>query len=372
MIILASILAIAYFLLQWQYVQHWQKLPSPESRSSDHSTFVSIIIPARNEEKHIESCLNSILNQDYPAEQMEVIVVDDYSVDRTSEIVRGIADARVHLIQLNDGNPGGKKIALSKGIELSKGEWLITVDGDCTLSKDAIAASVDYFETRQAKIVTGPVLIDQAHSTIEEFQSLELTGLMLITGSGFESGWHQLANGAFLSFSKESFQEVGGYEGHLNFTSGDDVFLMESIYSKYPNHAYFLKSQDTVALTSPVSDWTSLINQRMRWASKNQGLNNQRITLIWAFVWLYSLLTVVSIIGSVFFISGCFKAVLILFLIKAFSDYYLLSEASTFFKKEKLMRRFIPMSFIHVLFTVYIGVRSSLTGNRFQWKGRKG
>ncbi|MEJ7674182.1 MAG: glycosyltransferase [Chitinophagaceae bacterium] len=66
------------------------------------NTYISIIIPARNEEDNISSCLQSITNQSYPKNLFETIVVDDFSTDMTGEIVKSFAEKNVLLISLKD------------------------------------------------------------------------------------------------------------------------------------------------------------------------------------------------------------------------------------------------------------------------------
>ena len=76
----------------------------------------SIIIAARNEETHIGPCLESLLAQDFPREQMEIIVVDDQSVDQTAAIVKRYADRGIRLISLGKEDAFGKKAAIARGI----------------------------------------------------------------------------------------------------------------------------------------------------------------------------------------------------------------------------------------------------------------
>ncbi|MFA0332450.1 glycosyltransferase family 2 protein [Vibrio cyclitrophicus] len=97
---------------------------------------VSIIVPAYNVELFIESCLKSILNQDY--EKLEVIVINDGSTDSSLAIIREISklDYRVRVL---DSENSGVSSARNKGMAISRGEYLIFVDGDDYLSTDYIS-----------------------------------------------------------------------------------------------------------------------------------------------------------------------------------------------------------------------------------------
>lgn len=100
---------------------------------------VSIIIPAKNEETNIESCLKSILSIDYPREEYEVIVVDNGSTDATVSIAQSLG-AVVH------GKPGLKISALRNfGAKIAKGSILTFIDADCTVDPDWLQQAEKYF-----------------------------------------------------------------------------------------------------------------------------------------------------------------------------------------------------------------------------------
>src|SRR6201991_817413 len=92
-IISCSVLAVYGALIAW-YLRAWKSIPSftplisGSSRSGGHRTRISVIIPARNEEQNIVSCLDSLARQTYPRELYEVVVVDDHSADGTANSVR--------------------------------------------------------------------------------------------------------------------------------------------------------------------------------------------------------------------------------------------------------------------------------------------
>jgi glycosyltransferase involved in cell wall biosynthesis len=91
------------------------------------------MIAARNEEDKIYNTISDILAQDYPSHLVELIVVDDHSTDRTSEIVLSFADRGVKLLVLNESKPlnSYKKKAITEAIKLSESELIITTDVAC-------------------------------------------------------------------------------------------------------------------------------------------------------------------------------------------------------------------------------------------------
>lgn len=118
----------------------WNAVKRPVIKVQDYNTKVTILIAARNEEERIHLTIEDILSQDYPKHLTEIIIVDDHSTDRTSEIIKGYAPQGVKLLTLNEDKPlnSYKKKALSEAINLSTGELMVATDADCRMEKMAI------------------------------------------------------------------------------------------------------------------------------------------------------------------------------------------------------------------------------------------
>ncbi len=101
---------------------------------------ISVIIPAKNAEETLEQCLVAVLNQIGLEESNEVIVVDDGSTDRTSEIVEGFD---VEVIRLEGEGPGAARNA---GAEIARGEILLFTDSDCEPAENWLSEMVKPFE----------------------------------------------------------------------------------------------------------------------------------------------------------------------------------------------------------------------------------
>jgi GT2 family glycosyltransferase len=107
---------------------------------------VTVMIPARDEEAFIERCLRSVLAQDAP--NLQVIVIDGASKDRTADVVRSVAagDLRVELIE----NPASMiSRSLNLGLRRARGRWLVRVDAHCTIPPDYVRRVVRHLETGQ-------------------------------------------------------------------------------------------------------------------------------------------------------------------------------------------------------------------------------
>jgi chlorobactene glucosyltransferase len=126
-----------------------------ESTAGADAPFVSMIIPARNEERAIEGTLRCLLLQQYPA--FEVILVDDRSSDRTGQIAREISEdePRLRVVMGEDLPDGwlGKPWALHQGAAVAKGDLLLFLDADIVYHPHALAAAVDFLTRSGAGMI---------------------------------------------------------------------------------------------------------------------------------------------------------------------------------------------------------------------------
>jgi len=129
------------------------------SKSVEQLPPVSVIIPVRNEEEHIEQCLTSVLDQDYPSDKLEIVVVDGLSEDDTREIaVRMLnnnhsINSRI-LTNPDQATPAG----LNQGIRDSSGEMIMRLDGHSRIASDYIAKCVHTAQRTGAWCVGGSAI----------------------------------------------------------------------------------------------------------------------------------------------------------------------------------------------------------------------
>ena len=119
---------------------------------------VSIVIPTRNEEKHIEKCINSILENDYP--EKEIIVVDGMSNDKTRKILKKYKE-----IKLIDNPDKITPIALNIGIKNSSGDYVMIAGAHSTYSKNYISECVKKLDENKCDIAGGKVVTIPGNNT---------------------------------------------------------------------------------------------------------------------------------------------------------------------------------------------------------------
>ncbi|GJM32199.1 MAG: glycosyl transferase [Saprospiraceae bacterium] len=375
-LVLTILLAGFYICNTLRYLYWWRRLPEWSLPTKfKPQTFVSILIPARNEAINIAACLQSILSQNYPTQLIEIIVIDDFSDDLTPEIVQGFNDVRIRYLSLADfvqesDQQAYKKKAIETGINQANGSLIITTDADCQLPYNWLALLVSYYEAKNPVFIASPVNFTRENSTLERFQSLDFAGMMLVTGAGIQGKFMHLCNGANLAYPKKVFQEVDGFAGIDNLASGDDMLLLQKVAHRYPNRIGFVKSAEATALTSPMPDWRSFLSQRLRWASKSTAYREWRITLTLALVFAFCINIIFSLV-SVFW-WGSFGLALFLgqLFLKTLVDFVMLRRATDFFERQDLMRGYFIAQIYHIAYIAIIGLLANMQQN-YVWKGRR-
>jgi len=363
------ILAIIYIYLIYNFYSGWKDTPETVLPHDYEPTVkISVIVAARNEEEMIGKNLRSILNNNYPADLFQVILVNDHSEDQTGLIARRIDDKRLLVLDQKEGK-SGKKQALDFAIRQCTGELIITTDADCSMHKKWIRNIAYAYELYDYNIATSTVVFEEGRNLVENYQVLDMSGMMAVTANGIFKNNYYLANGANLSFLKSSFLAVDGYSGNEKLASGDDMFLIQKMANENYNIG-FIKSKESIVTTAPEKNMSDLLVQRKRWATKSKAYNDSGLKWILVLIFLFQLSILANIFLS-FLIDGTliFIALLQLF-IKMVMDYMFLYSMATYFDRNESMKSFFGASFISIFIVLYSGFVSLIPGT-YQWKGRK-
>ena len=209
-------------------------------------TSVSFVIPVRNEEGYIRACLRSLVNQDYRECNIEIIVVDGRSSDRTREII-GEFCAQYDHVRCLDNPAGIVPTAMNLGIRAARGEVIIRADGHNVYPPDYAANCVRYLEQTGADNVGGPCL------TLPANESLGARLVAAILSSPFGVGNSKFRTGGeegfvdtvpFGAFRREIFDRVGMYneklvrnqDNELNARirkAGGKIYLTPALTTRY-------------------------------------------------------------------------------------------------------------------------------------------
>jgi glycosyltransferase involved in cell wall biosynthesis len=215
---------LAYFIFIFSVVQLIVALTNllfiqkPKSRVCNFNDLVSILIPARNEEKNIANLLHDLQNQDY--QNIEIIVFNDQSTDKTAQIVSefSVSDKRITLISSTELPEGwlGKNYACHSLSKLAKGNYYMFIDADVRISKDIIINTISY--SKKYKLGLLSIFPKQMMLSIGEwitvpnmnFILLSLLPLILVRKLKFTS--LAAANGQFMLFGANTYNQILPHE----------------------------------------------------------------------------------------------------------------------------------------------------------------
>lgn len=366
----ALLTCIIYVFVILLFSTGWLRIKAFKASSSPPRTHISILIAARNESKNIEACLRSIIRQDYDKALYEVIVIDDHSEDGTLHITERFAknNPSLQLRCFAAESGGGKKQALALAMLHATGELIVTTDADTVRGGRWLTSIGSFYESNQPRMIIGPVSYHNEKSLFEKIQGLELSGLVATGAAGAQLRMPVMCNGANLAFTRHAFDEAGGYSGMSKHASGDDVMLMTKIDEKHPGGVRFLRSQDAVVYTEACATFSSFIQQRVRWASKNRSVYNRASFATGLIVFLMSFLLLTGFVLSLFFPSLAVP-LLILFGAKCIIDFLFLFLAAAFFQKRSHLRVFVPAQLFNILYTNVVALMAVPGG--YHWKGRR-
>ncbi|CAI9831687.1 putative Glycosyl transferase family 2 [Nitrosopumilaceae archaeon] len=218
--ILAAVMtvgAVGWAMIIWKMSRTFRLAPRLAGAAPDDPPMVSVIVAARNEEKYIGRCLESLLAQDYP--NFEVVAIDDASEDGTGEIIAGLAagDGRVVHVRSGPRPDGwiGKCWACVEGYGKASGELLLFTDADMVYSAGAISAAVGHLVSGglDALTVQSRVLVPGFWPAV--FVPVQLCfshnkhSMLDVNDPAKEAAYFL---GGFFLMKKESYEMVGTHE----------------------------------------------------------------------------------------------------------------------------------------------------------------
>lgn len=370
MFLLLLIFFLIYFSVAVALIFKWVAIPTESVKENNFNNFISVIVPVRNEEKNISNVLESLKKQLYPADCFEIIIVDDHSEDSTGKIVNRILPQipNLRLLKLNKIQPNvyGKKRAIEFGVSQARGTLIAQTDADCLAPSNWLSQANSFYNSTKVKLIAGPVCLPQSYTLLQNFQQAELLVLALVTGVSVNSEKAFLCNGANLIYEKSAFEAVEGFKGVDNIASGDDVFLLQKIKSRFgANAIQFLKHSQFIVHTNPLNSVSELLQQRVRWASKVFYFLNPTNFLVALFVVLSNIFFFMSLAYVSLF--NMYSILPVLFKIGA--DFLLVFSVAKFYEKKISLPLFIINAILYLPYSILITLASFSIKNN-TWKGR--
>jgi cellulose synthase/poly-beta-1,6-N-acetylglucosamine synthase-like glycosyltransferase len=245
--------------------------------------FVSVIIPARDEEKNIGNSVRSVACSDYPVELYEIIVVNDRSSDATGEMLSALGGEipNLRIVTVTQArtevNLKGKPGALDAGIYHAKGEILLMTDADCTVSPDWIAAMCAQFDNPEVGLTAAFTTI-RPQSFFQAVQAVEwtLNHTMAQAGVGLQQPLGCFGNN--LAVRASVYREIGGYAG-IPFSVTEDLALLQAVHASRHELRYVCH-HTTAVETIPCLSFAEYLSQHQRWAKGGLGLGWRAVVFV--------------------------------------------------------------------------------------------
>lgn len=186
--------------------------------------FISVIIPMLNEEKYIAKCVQSVINQDYPKDLVECLVVDGGSTDKSIEIVKGLAK-KYSNIKLLGGLGVNCPTAINIGIKEAKGEIICKVDAHGYVALDFLKMGLKFlYQNKDIKCVGGPIR-PVTETFISKVNALARTSVFGVGRGIYSLSWkEQFVDSVQCGiYRRDLFYEIGDFDEQLQFGEDEEI-----------------------------------------------------------------------------------------------------------------------------------------------------
>lgn len=225
----------------------------------DKTPFVSVIVPAHNEEGVIAETVDSLLALDWPS--FEVMVIDDGSTDRTREILRPYVEGRRIRLLAKDVNEG-KAMALNDALPLLRGEIILLVDADGRPRPDVLRWMVPHFvRVPRLAAVTGNPRVANTTTLLAKLQAIEFSATVSVLRRA-QATWGRLMtfSGICTAMRKSSVERVGRFRSEM---ATEDIALAWQLQTDHADVRYEPRAVFSMQVPETLPAWWS---QRVRWA----------------------------------------------------------------------------------------------------------
>ncbi len=248
-----------YFAVFWFLVFTGKK---PEIRKKPLAGYpcVSIAVPAYNEEETIIPTLASLTGLNYPADKLEIIVINDGSGDNTKNAVEDfISQNKAYDIKLINKKNEGKGAALNRALGVCRGEFFICLDADSVVTKDALIKTLPYFTDDNIAVVLPLLKVDKPKNLWQKMQWREYIVNMFYKSLMGRLDCVHVAPGPFSVYKKAIIQKIGGFDQN-NLT--EDLEITLRLQSR---HYKVVQLLDVEVHTKAPESFKELYRQRNRW-----------------------------------------------------------------------------------------------------------
>ncbi len=259
--ILCFLMSLYVGFMNLSYKLQKRKLQKyPQVINENYKPFVSVLIPAHDEECVIANTVQNILDMDY--ENFEVIVIDDRSVDNTASVIKDLEqkyDKVTALIRPKDAFPG-KSAVLNDAFKIAKGEAILVFDADATVDADFLTTLIPHLEPKDVGAVQARKVIRNKNTNLlTRCQNNEYTlDTYFQVGRDSVKGAVELrGNGELIK--RQAIEDIGGWN---NYTIVDDLDMSTRMHIKGWDIRF---CPDAIVYEEGIIYVKPLYRQRRRW-----------------------------------------------------------------------------------------------------------
>lgn len=371
---LLLLLSLVYASGMVQFAVGLIRVRNPHQHATQDTPWpeVTVLVPARNEEKGIEACVRSILASDYPG-AFEVIVIDDFSEDATASIVKALEyeDARVRYISMeryaDSWEFSHKGLAQVAGMHHAHTPIVLTTDADCTVSPGWMRAMAAMFADPHVAMVAGPYQLETRGTIWGTIQALEVAGLNGIAAGGIGIGWPNMCSGANLGYRRKVFEAFRFVTRAQDPTPWDDELLLQKILDYPPLKIAYCTAREAIVKTPAEPTLRDFFLQRMRWAATGARYPSASLYgYLMATLTFYIVLLATTV--ALFWVPTFWPFVALAFGLKVISEAVLLLPANRTFGEPRWAWWFLPAQLLQIPYVMGVGFLGKL--RRPAWKGR--
>lgn len=361
-VVTVSLFAFRAILLFYFSVRERSKTTNPNLANS--KSFISVIVPARNEEDKIELCINSIMKSDYPINRFEVIAVNDRSDDSTAEILDRLSNQYTNLRVIHiksdseKGNLRGKPGALHIGIQSSIGDILMMTDADCTVNPKWISSISNSFEDPKIGLIPAYTLI-HGDRAFDKIQAVEWIYMHTMASAGIGMNNPLGCYGNNLSIRRELYNQLGGYP-NIKFSVTEDLALLQAVFKTEYKVNYICDYNCTVN-TLPCVTLKEYILQHKRWAVGGIDLGYRAVFFV-----VTSLAVWIGLIVSIIAMKPIW--ILAILFTRFIGDYIIIKPAMNLLRQSHLHSWIIPTT-AFIMLTELV-VPPLILDRKIIWKGQ--
>jgi cellulose synthase/poly-beta-1,6-N-acetylglucosamine synthase-like glycosyltransferase len=293
--------ACAVYAIEYTFFVFGQRrVPRLERRIPERFPRLSIVVAARNEARNIARCLESLLAQDYPADRLQIVAVDDESEDATRAIMREVSgdhDERLSIVCTHDerSNARGKARAIAQGIDHATGEIILLTDADCVAPATWARSVVEYFV--DGVDAFGGFTVIRADDYFSAVQQLDWIHLQSLAAGGLAFNVPLGVIGNNFGFRREAYEQVGGYRA-VDFSVTEDFALFRAMHRR-GRRVVFPCTPDTEMQTLPCATLAEVLSQKQRWSRGGMATGVRGWAVLIIAVFMMAALLIAPFVGPI-------------------------------------------------------------------------